>query len=115
MSLSPILSIIKDFLTEVRGAGSGWLGPKLRDMCKDLLGIFLFSAVEAVSLPDIDGEISLLVEEDADGKVLVGVDVGFGFLGVEIRDALGLDVGCMDFFFPFIPLLSLLTGATCPN
>jgi len=114
MSLSPILSIIKDFLTEVRGAGSDWLGPKLRDMCKVLLGIFLFSAVEPVSLLDIDGEISLLVE-DADDNILVVVDVGFGFLGVEIRDALGLDVGCMDFFFPFIALLSLLTGATCPN
>lgn len=114
MSLSPILSIIKDFLTVVRGPGSDWLGPKLRDMCKVSLGTFLFSAVEAVSLPDIDGEISLLVE-DADANVLVGVDVGFGFLGVEIRDALGLDVGCTDFFFPFNVLLSLLTGVTCPN
>jgi len=114
MSLSPIFSIIKDFLIVVCEAGSGWLGAKLRDMCKDLFGTFLFSEVELIFLPDMDGEIPLLVEE-ADANVLVGVDVGFELLGVENWDALGLEVDSIDFFFAFVALLSLFTGVTCPK
>jgi len=114
MSLSPIFSIIKDFLIVVCGAGSGWLGAKLWDMCKDLFGTFLFSDVEVIFLQDIDGEFPLLVEE-ADANVLVGVVVGFELLGVENWDALGLDVDSIDFFFFFVALLSLFTGVTCPN
>lgn len=90
------------------------LGVKLRDMSKDLVGNFLFSAVEITFLPDIDGEFPLLVEE-GEVNVWVGVDVGFALLGVEIWDALVLDVGSTDFFFAFAALLSLLTGVTCPN
>lgn len=42
MSLSPIFSIIKDFLV----AGSEPEGPKLRDMCKDVGATFLLTPTD---------------------------------------------------------------------
>lgn len=86
------------------------LGSKLRDMCKVLLGTFLFSTVEAIFLPDKDEEFSLLAEL-ADANILLGVDVGLELLGVEIWVALDET----DFFFIFSALLFLFTGVTCPN
>lgn len=83
MSLSPIFSMMRDFLIRVTGTGSllVLLGPKLSDMCIDLLATLLFSIVVGFFLPDKDGEFAFLLEE-ADGKVFVGV--GLELLGVEI-------------------------------
>lgn len=83
MSLSPVLSMLRDFLIAVFGTGSRLLGPKLIDMCKDRLATFLFSTLEVICLLGKDGKFPFLVEE-ADVDVLVGFDVGFELLGVEI-------------------------------
>lgn len=120
MSLSPIFSIIKDLLIVfvVRGTCSGGLlGPKLRDMCKDLLATLFFSPVEVFCLPDNDGEFPLLVEEADAGVLLVVVDVGLELLGVEIWLVLdvGANVGAAGLLFVFAVVLPLLTELTCPN
>lgn len=112
MSLSPILSIMKDFLKVGRGAGSGLLGSKFRDLCNGLLATFLLSSLEVIGFLDKDGEFPFLVEE-ADVNGLLGVEAGFEFLGVEICDA--LDLGSIDFFFVLAALLSLVTEATYPK
>lgn len=50
MSLSPILSMIKDFLIVVAEAVE-FGGPRLSDMCNDLGAILLFSIVGEFLLP----------------------------------------------------------------
>ena len=81
-------------------------------MCRDLLATFLLSLLEVICLLDEDGEFPFLVEE-AEANILIGVDVGFELLGVEIWDA--LDVGSIDFFFILAALLSLFTEVTYPK
>ena len=89
MSLSPILSIMRDFLivrgtgSVVCGTGSGLLGPKLIDKCKDLVATFLSSTLEVTCFLGKDCGFPFLVEV-ADANVLVGADIGFELLGVEI-------------------------------
>lgn len=82
------------------------------DMCKDLLATFLLSTLEVICLLDKYGEFPFLVE-GADADILVGVDVGFELLGMEIWEA--LDVGSIGFFFVLAALLSLSIEVTYPK
>lgn len=118
MSLSPIFSIMRDFL--VRETGSELDGPRLRDICKDLGATFLLSPAERFLLLDKDEPLPIFVE-DLDEESRVDVGVGFDNLGVErcsalaILDAVAigddLAVGDAGFFFNFEMFLSFVTGA----
>lgn len=89
MSLSPIFSIMRDFLVVVREGGSSEVdGPKLRDMCKDLGATFLLSPAEEVLLLNKDEPFPIFVDLAEE----IGVEVGTGFdiLGVESCGALAI-------------------------
>lgn len=119
MSLSPIFSMMRDFLVVVRETGSELDGPRLRDMCKDLGDTFLLSPAERFLLLGKDEPFPIFVEDLDEDRVDVGV--GFDTLGVErcgdlaILDALviGEDFAAGDagFFFILEMFFSLFTGA----
>lgn len=139
MSLSPIFSIMKDFLAVVSEAESDFAGSKLSDMCKDLGGTFSVSSMEGFLLLGKDEVLPFFTEDRGAGVAIevdidfdalgVEVDIGFDTLGVEVDigfdtlgvkvdtgfDTLGVDfcgvlVICgIDFFLTFATFLSLLT------
>lgn len=94
MSLSPICSIIKDFLVVVREAEAKFAGPRLRDMLRDVGAARLISAKEEFLLLGNDETFGLFVE-DRDADITVAVDIGFDNPGVEVDvglDNLGVEV-----------------------
>lgn len=84
MSLSPICSIIKDFLavTTVSVAESDFLGSKLSDMCRDLGGTFLVLSLDGFELLDEDEPLAFVTESRGADFAPVEADIGFDTLGV---------------------------------
>lgn len=87
ISLSPILSIIKDFLVVVTEAGLWYDGPKLSDMCKDLGANFLLSPPEGFFDIDED-ELFRILAEYCEEETRGEANVGFNTFAEEICDAL---------------------------
>lgn len=106
MSLSPILSIIKDFLVIGR-APKDSDGPKLRDMCKDVGAALLLSLIREVLLFG-GAEAFTFFFEDREAETGVETDVGFACLGVDACN--GLAAGEMTFFF--VKTFSFFIGIT---
>jgi hypothetical protein len=107
MSLSPIFSLINDFLVVIRGSGSEFEGSMVRDKCKDLEVTFLFSPAGGFLLLGNNEPFNFFVEDcDADSELEVGTR--FETFGVEI-------CGCLvtsgsGFFFALAMSLTLLSG-----
>lgn len=114
ISLSPILSMINDFLVVVSDPGSELAGPKLRDMCKDVGSIRLLSGLLAFLLVTGVWPFSFLTK----GRVVdlaVFINSGFDDLGVDIMgdfvvgatDLLGIGDAC--FFWALAVLVVFFT------
>jgi hypothetical protein len=107
MSLSPIFSIINDFLVVVRGAVSEFGESMLRDMCKDLGVTFLFPPTRVFLLLGKDEPLTFFMEDcDADSEL--EVDAGFENFREEIWGR--LVIGGSGFFFAIAKSLTLLIG-----
>lgn len=105
MSLSPIFSIIRDFLGVVTEVESEFAIPRLRDMCSDG-ATFLLSPALRILLLGNDEPFAFFVD-DQEALATVEVGVGFDVLGVEIsEDFLGKGDAC--FFFVSGKLFSFL-------
>lgn len=96
MSLSPICSIIKDFLAviTVSEAESDFVGTNVSGMCKDLGGTFLVFSLEGFVLLGKDEPLAFLTEDRGADTAAVEVEIGLDTLGVKFccnLDTLGVE------------------------
>lgn len=119
MSLSPIFSIMSDFLVVVKDAESECGGPRLRDMCREVGATFFHSPAEGILLLG-DGFLISPAEgflffgkddpfaffiDGCDEDIILEVGVGFESLGLEICGDLA--IGDTAFFITDAVFLSL--------
>ena len=93
MSLSPIRSIINDFLVLVRALGSDVDGPRLIDICNDFEAVCLFLSKEEETFSFFTVDNGVVFE------------AGLYTLGVE-----AFEIGAGGFFVSFIMFLNSLLG-----